>query len=112
VGSGKKTAEQYPVANADEARSAVRDLKRKGADFIKIISVPSKEVFFAVADEAKKQGIPFVGHLPFQVGAIEASDAESVALSTSFTARSRCRFLQRRTICAPDWWPQRKRAIP
>jgi len=75
VGSGKKTAEQYPVANADEARSAVRDLKRKGADFIKIISVPSKEVFFAVADEAKKQGIPFVGHLPFQVGAIEASDA-------------------------------------
>jgi imidazolonepropionase-like amidohydrolase len=75
VGSGNKTAEQYPIANMDEARAAVRDLKRRGAEFIKIISVPSKEVFFAVADEAKKQNIPFAGHLPFQVSAQEASNA-------------------------------------
>src|SRR5262249_37887216 len=53
VGAGKKSAEQLPVANSDEARAAVRDLKRRGADFIKVISVPSKEVFFAIADEAK-----------------------------------------------------------
>lgn len=75
VSSGDKTAEQFPVANVDEARAAVRDLKRRGADFIKIISLPSKEVFFAVADEAKKQDIPFSGQLPFQVSVIEASDA-------------------------------------
>jgi imidazolonepropionase-like amidohydrolase len=75
VGSGSKTAEQYPIANVEEARAAVRDLKRRGAEFIKIISVPSKEVFFAVADEAKKQNIPFAGHLPFQVSAQEASNA-------------------------------------
>jgi imidazolonepropionase-like amidohydrolase len=75
VSSGDKTAEQIPVANAEEARTAVRDLKRRGADFIKIISLPSKDVFFAVADEAKQQGIPFAGHLPFQVSVTEASDA-------------------------------------
>ena len=75
VGSGAKTAEQYPIANVEEARAAVRDLKRRGAEFIKVISVPSKEVFFAVADEAKKQNIPFAGHLPFQVSAQEASNA-------------------------------------
>jgi imidazolonepropionase-like amidohydrolase len=75
VGSGSKTAEQYPIANVEEARAAVRDLKRRGAEFIKIISVPSKEVFFAIADEAKKQNIPFAGHLPFQVSAQEASNA-------------------------------------
>jgi imidazolonepropionase-like amidohydrolase len=75
VGTGKKTAEQYPVANVDEARAAVRDLKRRGAEFVKIISVPSKEVFFAIADEARKQGIPLAGHLPFQVSAQEASNA-------------------------------------
>jgi imidazolonepropionase-like amidohydrolase len=75
VGSGKKTSEQYPVANDDEARAAVRDLKHRGVDFIKIISLPSKEVFFAVADEAKKQDISFAGHLPFQVSAAEASNA-------------------------------------
>ena len=75
AGRGKKTPEQYPVANAEEARAAVRDLKLRGADFIKVISMPSRETFFAVADEAKKQNISFVGHLPFEVGAVEASNA-------------------------------------
>src|SRR5271154_1881906 len=75
VGSGKKTPEQYPVASAEEAREAVRDLKERGADFIKIISLPSREAFFAVADEAAKQRISFVGHLPAQIGALEASNA-------------------------------------
>ena len=73
--SGKKTPEQYPVHNADEARAAVDDLKKRGANFIKIISMPSRDAFFAVADESKRQNIPFAGHLPFEIGAIEASDA-------------------------------------
>jgi imidazolonepropionase-like amidohydrolase len=75
VAGGKKSPEQYPVANADEARAAVRDLKRRGADFIKIISLPSREAFFAVADEAGKQHISFVGHLPIEADALEASNA-------------------------------------
>jgi imidazolonepropionase-like amidohydrolase len=73
--SGKKTPEQYPVHNADEARAAVDDLKKRGANFIKIISMPSRDAFFAVANESKKQNIPFAGHLPFEIGAIEASEA-------------------------------------
>ncbi|HKV26119.1 MAG TPA: amidohydrolase family protein [Candidatus Acidoferrum sp.] len=73
--SGRKTAEQYPVLNAAQARAAVDELKKRGADFIKMISMPSREAFFAVADECKKQNITFVGHLPFQVGAAEASNA-------------------------------------
>lgn len=72
---GRKTPEQYPVHNAEEARTAVDDLKKRGANFIKIISMPSRDAFFAVADESKKQNIPFVGHLPFEIGVIEASDA-------------------------------------
>lgn len=72
---GQKSAEQFPVANAEEARAAVRELKKRGADFIKIISLPSREAFFAVADEAGKQSIPFAGHLPFEIGAAEASNA-------------------------------------
>jgi imidazolonepropionase-like amidohydrolase len=72
---GRKTPEQYPVHNAEEARAAVDDLKKRGANFIKIISMPSRDAFFAVADESKKQSIPFVGHLPFEIGVIEASDA-------------------------------------
>jgi imidazolonepropionase-like amidohydrolase len=75
AGGGKKSPEQFPVADADEARAAVRELKQRGADFIKIISLPSRDAFFAVADEAKKQGITFVGHVPSVVTASEASDA-------------------------------------
>lgn len=75
AGGGKKTPEQYPVANAEEARTAVRDLKRRGADFIKIISLPSREALFAVADECKKERMEFAGHLPLQVTAAEASEA-------------------------------------
>ncbi len=72
---GKKTPEQYPIHNAEEARAAVDELKKRGANFIKIISMPSRDAFFAVAEESKKQNIPFVGHLPFEIGVIEASDA-------------------------------------
>ena len=72
---GKKTPEQFPVANADEARAAVDELKKRGANFIKIISMPSRDAFFALAEECKKQSIPFAGHLPFEIGATEASNS-------------------------------------
>jgi imidazolonepropionase-like amidohydrolase len=75
AGGGKKTSEQFPVANAEEARAAVRELKRRGADFIKVISLPSRDAFFAVAEEAKKENIPFAGHLPVEISALEASNA-------------------------------------
>jgi len=75
VGRGKKTPEQYPVHNSEEVRAAVDELKQRGANFVKIISMPTRETFFAAADECKKQNIPFVGHLPFDISAREASDA-------------------------------------
>ncbi|HET6931659.1 MAG TPA: amidohydrolase family protein [Candidatus Acidoferrum sp.] len=75
VSGGKRTPEQIPIKDADEARAAVKSLKLQGADFIKIIDLPSREAFYAVADEAKKQNLPFVGHVPPVVTASEASDA-------------------------------------
>ena len=72
---GKKSPEQYPVGNAEAARASVRDLQQRGADFIKIISLPSRDAFFAVAEECRKQKISFAGHLPLEVSAIEASEA-------------------------------------
>jgi imidazolonepropionase-like amidohydrolase len=63
------------VANATEARQAVIKLKQDGYDFIKVYSVLPREAYFAIADEAKKQGLEFAGHVPFSVSAAEASDA-------------------------------------
>ena len=63
------------VANDAEGRQAVIKLKQAGYDFIKVYSVLPREAYFAIADEAKKQGLEFVGHVPFSVSAAEASDA-------------------------------------
>lgn len=62
------------VRNASEARQAVIDAKRNGADFIKVYSLLPREVYFAIVDEAKKQGLPIAGHVPETVSALEVSD--------------------------------------
>ncbi len=63
------------VSTDAEARRAVRDTKAMGADFVKVYSLLSRDAYFAIADEAKKQGIRFAGHVPNAVSAREASDA-------------------------------------
>jgi imidazolonepropionase-like amidohydrolase len=64
-----------PVANATDARKVVDDLKARGVDFIKIQSFIPRDGYFAAANEAKKLGIVFVGHVPDAVRASEASNA-------------------------------------
>ena len=63
------------VNNAVEARQAVDSLKKRGVDFIKVYHFLSRDSYFAIADEAKKQGIAFAGHIPNGVSPREASDA-------------------------------------
>ena len=63
------------IRTPEDGRRAIDDLKRRGADFIKLQSLVPRDAVFAIADEAKKQGIPFVGHVPDAVRASEASNA-------------------------------------
>ncbi len=63
------------ITTPEDGRRAVDDLKRRGADFIKLQSLIPREAVFAIADEARKQGISFVGHVPDSVRASEASNA-------------------------------------
>ncbi len=63
------------IKTPEDGRRAVDDLKRRGADFIKLQSLIPRDAVFAIADEARKQGIPFVGHVPDAVRASEASNA-------------------------------------
>lgn len=62
------------VGTTDEAKAAVDSLQKRGADFIKVIQLPREE-YFTVAAEAKTDGIPFAGHVPTRVTAVEASNA-------------------------------------
>ena len=61
------------AANPSQARAEVDKQKAEGADFIKTILLTPKS-FFAALDEAKKQGLPFVGHLSPGVDPVKASE--------------------------------------
>jgi imidazolonepropionase-like amidohydrolase len=63
------------VTTPEEARKAVQELKAGGVDFIKVYSSLPKDLYYAIVAEAKSEGIPFVGHVPYALTAAEASDA-------------------------------------
>jgi hypothetical protein len=63
------------VSTEAQARQVVNRVKQDGADFVKVYQFLPREEYFAIADESKKQGIPFVGHVPMPVSAEEASRA-------------------------------------
>ncbi len=63
------------VTTPEDGRRAVADLKRRGADFIKLQSLIPRDAVFAIAEEARKEEIPFEGHVPDSVRASEMSAA-------------------------------------
>jgi imidazolonepropionase-like amidohydrolase len=63
------------VSTEAQARQAVAEVKQAAADFVKVYSYLPRAEYFAIADEAKKQGIPFAGHVPLDVSAEEASNS-------------------------------------
>jgi len=66
-----------PVASEAEARQAVINAQKYGADFVELgggETLP-RDAYFALADEAKKRGVPFAGHVPVSVSVEEASKA-------------------------------------
>lgn len=65
---------QLEVGDATEARAAVRTLAKVGVDFIKIHMTMTRDQYLAIADEAKKAGLPLAGHVPASVTPEEASD--------------------------------------
>jgi imidazolonepropionase-like amidohydrolase len=80
------------VRNAEDARAAVRDLKRRGVDFIKVHDNTPRDAFFAIADETRALGLPFAGHVPFNITVEEAADAgmRSIEHLANFRVSGEC----------------------
>lgn len=66
---------RFKVSNAQEGRHAVQELAKRNADFVKTYENLTREEYFAIADEAKKLGLPLAGHVPYGVSYEEASNA-------------------------------------
>ena len=80
------------VADAGQARAAVRDLAARGADFIKVHDQTPRDAYFAIARESRRLGIPFAGHVPTGVTAEEAVAAgqKSIEHLSNFQLYRQC----------------------
>ena len=99
------------VRDAAEARRAVDSLARAGAAFIKVYSRLTPDEFRAVADEAKRQGLPFAGHVPTLVGVDEAIalGIRTIEHLTGFTTACSAREAELRravaaAVASPRGW--------
>jgi hypothetical protein len=68
------------VQKAAEGVAAVQKLHSEGVDFIKVQSRLLPEPYYAIAGEAKKEGIRFLGHVPDSITAAAASDAGQASI--------------------------------
>ncbi len=62
------------VNNPEDGKARVRSLKQAGVDFIKVNDSLPENIYAAIAAEAKREHISFVGHVPPSIGATKASD--------------------------------------
>jgi imidazolonepropionase-like amidohydrolase len=91
------------LADPAAARAEVQRLKAGGADFVKVYNRLPREVFLAIADESKRQGLAFAGHVPMSVSAREASDAGQKSIEHLFNVLFACssredELMQRKAI--------------
>lgn len=64
-----------PVGDPEEARRTVQALKAMGADCVKVHDGLARDAYLAIADEARKSGLPLVGHVPVRLSTWQATNA-------------------------------------
>jgi imidazolonepropionase-like amidohydrolase len=62
------------VKDPSAARQTVDMLRSSGVEFIKIQDAIPHDIYLAVAEQSRKDGLPFVGHIPPTILPEEASD--------------------------------------
>ena len=63
------------VKTAEDGKGAVQLLKRRGVDLIKVHDHTPREVFFAIAEEARRQNLRLAGHVPIGLTVEQVIDA-------------------------------------
>ncbi|KDN23608.1 amidohydrolase family protein [Amycolatopsis rifamycinica] len=72
------------VANAEEARAAVRTAVAQRSDFVKVYFYLPKDAFAAIADECRRHGLPFAGHWPYRLRPLDAARAGQRSFEHNF----------------------------
>jgi imidazolonepropionase-like amidohydrolase len=61
--------------NDSQAKEEVERLKQHNVDYVEVDTTLTPELYQAVADEAKRQNLPLVGHIPAKVSAWDIAKA-------------------------------------
>jgi imidazolonepropionase-like amidohydrolase len=101
-----------PIQTADQARTAVRLLKQHGADFVKVdLGVQVANLYPVVAEESRKQGLSFVGHVPLNLNPGDAAALGQRSIEHLMQVPLACSSeesgLRRRLMALSDhatWW--------
>lgn len=72
------------VTDPQQAREVVSSLARQGVDCIKMRSYENSETYFALAAAAKSAGLKLVGHAPWGIDPVQASDAGQATFEHGF----------------------------
>ena len=59
-----------------QAREEVKTLKQHGVDYVEVDTTLTPELYRAIADEAKRQELPLVGHIPAKISAWDLPKAD------------------------------------
>jgi imidazolonepropionase-like amidohydrolase len=80
------------VRTGDDARNAVRMLKERGLDLVKVHDRTPPEAYAAIAEEARRLDLPFAGHVPRGVTFEQAAAAgqRSVEHLAGFRIYTQC----------------------
>ncbi len=63
------------IGTPQEGRELVNQVADAGGDFVKVYTDLDPDVFDAIAEESKRRGLRFAGHVPGQVGYAAAAEA-------------------------------------
>ena len=73
----------FKARTRDEGRALARYFKDSGYDLIKVYNNVSREGYLGLAEEARRLGLPFAGHEPAALSAIELSNAGQKSIEHS-----------------------------
>jgi len=99
------------VSTPQQARDFVHKAKAAGIDFVKVYTMLRPEEYFAIADEAKKIGIPFAGHVPNVISAASASDAGQRSMEHLRNVDVGCSAKEDELLASKEWGPEQKREM-
>ncbi|MGQ0641483.1 MAG: amidohydrolase family protein [Gemmatimonadaceae bacterium] len=73
----------FKARTRDEGRALAQYFKQSGYDFVKIYNNVSRDGYLGLAEEARRINLPFAGHEPASLSAIELSNAGQKSIEHS-----------------------------